>query len=154
MKRFLSKALLSVFLEKEARDRALGVPSTPVEPPADDPLPESLIRQPDAVADKRELRRLSKQASDALSRAQSDLDAPPSRKLAEAERKLSRGPIPITPDDTPPAPKGADRKALIAQAMAVQQKQAKKLDDLPPEDKLRLHLLARMALLGEDISKD
>lgn len=161
MKRLLSKALLSVFLEKGARDKVLGPDAPKAGYDDDDPLPERLIQSNRTEPAEVPLRTLSKQAASALGRAQADLDAPPPQKLQRAaetmdQRKQKRQAPSGPKTDQGPQTGDAhatDRQALIAQALAVQQQQSKKLDDLPPEDKLKLHLLARMALLGEDVSK-
>jgi hypothetical protein len=43
----------------------------------------------------------------------------------------------------------AERRALIREAMAVQRSRAKLLDALSPEQRRKLRVLARKALLGE-----
>ena len=154
IKRFLSKALLSVLLEKDVRDRVLGVETGPTKRPGDgEPLPESLLRPPSPRAEKRKLRQPGKQASDALGRARADLDHPPPKRPDDATERAARDPKTSASDQPAREPGKIDREALIAEAMAIQQRQSKKLDDLPLEDKLKLHLLARVALLGEDIFK-
>jgi hypothetical protein len=68
---------------------------------------------------------------------------------ASAGRAESVAP-PVEAPETPGAPPmTAERRALIRQAMAVQRSKAKLLDELSPEQRRKLSVLARKALLGE-----
>tara|TARA_B100000427_G_scaffold326681_1_gene335794 strand:+ start:1371 stop:1733 length:363 start_codon:yes stop_codon:yes gene_type:complete len=115
-KKVVSKALLSVVMDKKARSKLDAAKARAEQTPA------ATAAEPQPASSE-ELRAAARQALD------------------QAEKELASKPKPT-----------ADRKALIQQALAVRKKQTTLLDELGPDQKLKLQAMALEAF-GLDPTK-
>jgi len=134
IKKFVSNALLSVFMDKRARDK-LQAKSKPNASPRPQPQPES----PANITD------LENQmiGNDPLENMNKDEVAALIRdSLDEAEREIVSNKARRTANP--------DRQALIDQALAIQRSKRHIVDDLPPDQREKLMFMALKTLGDPD----
>jgi len=133
-KKFFSRALLSVVMDKNARQTLDAMKSPEDAQPAPD-------RGTPAKGKKLKPRPPRPPGDDMLD----DLPETLIQSAVDAARRQAQVPPPNAGRPGPGGPVSAERQKLLDEAMAVHRKQSKLLDDLPPEQRDKLTAMALTA---------
>lgn len=145
MVKFISKALSTLTLRKrgaKTRKRRPSVKRKKAEPPSGD---ATVTNTEPATETIETIESLEDELVESPVSASETNAEPVAAPVAVAAREE----IAEAPETLGARPMTAERRALIREALAVQKSKAKLLDELSPEQRRKLRILARKALLGE-----
>jgi len=148
LKKIVSKAMLSLVMEKDARERLEKIQEARKKAGA--PVQKDLLQKRTPKKSSPGKRPLEKSLGEKLDESAAKLSEPDQLfdALRRLEKSLDGGVLYPSAPKTPPAPKmspkmSPGREALIRHALATRRDKEKLLDNLSPEEKLKLHLMAK-----------